>query len=110
MPYLDTALTLEDVPLGTNRCVTLGDVQIGLFHRQEGLFAIDNICPHRGASLHDGMVSGGQVTCPWHQWQFQLEDGVCLNIPKVRIATHAVEVRDGAIWINLEDEGGTGKI
>jgi nitrite reductase/ring-hydroxylating ferredoxin subunit len=52
------------------------------------------------------MVSNeGYVSCPWHQWQFQLEDGVCLNIPRVRIASYAVEVRDGTIWINTEDQG-----
>ena len=105
MPYIDTALKLEEVPIGESRCVQLGDAQVGLFRSPDGLFAIDNICPHRGAPLHDGMVSDSQVTCPWHQWQFQLEDGVCLNIPKVRIATFAVEVRDGTIWINTENQG-----
>ena len=102
MPYVDTLLKLEELPVGESRCVTLGEAQVGLFHLNDGLFAIDNICPHRGAPLHEGMVSDGQVTCPWHQWQFQLEDGVCLNIPKVRVAAYSIEVRDGAIWIDLE--------
>ncbi len=105
MPYLESPLKLEQIPVGESRCVTLGDLQIGLFHQKDGLFAIDNICPHRGAPLHDGMVSDGQVTCPWHQWQFQLEDGVCRNIPKVRVTSHAVDVRDGTIWINTDDQG-----
>ena len=104
MPYLDTSLKLEEFPLGETRCVMLGDAQVGLFRNADGLFALDNICPHRGAPLHDGMVSDGQVTCPWHQWQFQLEDGVCRNIPKVRVATYAVEVRDGSIWVDLENQ------
>ena len=105
MPYIDTSLKLENIPVGETRCIELGDVQVGLFRNPDGLFAIDNICPHRGAPLHDGTVADGIVTCPWHQWQFQLGDGVCQNIPKVRITTYAVEVRDGAIWINLEDQG-----
>jgi len=105
MAYLDSSLKLEEIPVGDSRCVTLGDQQVGVFRSKEGLFAIDNICPHRGAPLHDGMVSDGQVTCPWHQWQFQLDDGVCRNIPNIRVASYAVEVRDGAIWIDLEDKG-----
>jgi len=105
MPYIDTSLKLESVPVGESRCVQVGDAQVGLFHRPEGLFAIDNYCPHRGAPLHDGMVTDGYVTCPWHQWQFQLDDGVCLNIPKVQVATYPVEVRDGAIWVNVESQG-----
>jgi len=102
MAYLDTALKLEEVPIGESRCVTLGEAQVGLFRNQDGLFAIDNICPHRGAPLHEGMVSDGQVTCPWHQWQFQLNNGVCRNIPKVRVPAYAAEVRGGTIWIDLE--------
>jgi NAD(P)H-dependent nitrite reductase small subunit len=102
MPYLDTGLKLEQLPVGESVCLQLGEAQVGLFHRKEGLFAIDNICPHRGAPLHDGMVSDGFVSCPWHQWQFQLEDGVCRNIPKARVASYGVEVRDGIIWVNTE--------
>ncbi len=105
MPYIDTTFKLEDVPVGESRCVTLGDVQVGLFHDRDGLFAINDSCPHRGGPLHDGFVKEGVVTCPWHQWQFQLDDGVCRNIPKVRITTYPVEVREGAIWVNIEDQG-----
>jgi NAD(P)H-dependent nitrite reductase small subunit len=102
MPYVDTALKLEDLPVGQSRCLEFDDLQIGLFRHADGLFAIDNICPHRGAPLHDGFVSDKFVTCPWHQWQFQLDDGVCRNIPQMRVATYPVEVRDGAIWIDLK--------
>lgn len=105
MAFIDTALKLDEIPIGESRCVKLGEAQVGLFHSKEGLFAIDNLCPHRGAPLHEGYVSDGQVTCPWHQWQFQLDDGVCRNIPKVRIPSYATEIRDGTIWINLEDQG-----
>jgi NAD(P)H-dependent nitrite reductase small subunit len=107
MSYLDTSITLEQLAVGASCCVTLGEAQVGLFHLKEGLFALDNLCPHRGAPLHDGFVRDGQVTCPWHQWQFQLDDGVCRNIPKVRVATYAVEVREGTIWIDLEQPGKT---
>ena len=105
MPYIDTALKLDEMPVGQSRCVQLGDVQVGLFRNRDGLYAIDNVCPHRGAPLTDGFVTDGFVTCPWHQWQFQLDDGVCLNIPKVRITVYSVEVRDGTIWINLDAQG-----
>src|SRR5476649_2538254 len=104
MAYIDTALKLEDLPLGQSTCVEVGEAQVGIFHNADGLFALDNFCPHRGAPLHDGHVTDGYVTCPWHQWQFQLNDGVCKNIPGVKTKTYPVEVRDGAIWVNLEPE------
>ncbi len=105
MPYIDSTLKLENVPVGKSRCVEVNGVQLGIFHEPEGVFALDNLCPHRGAPLHEGFVTDGFVTCPWHQWQFQLDDGVCRNIPKVRVDSYPVEVREGAIWINLEEKG-----
>ena len=105
MPYVATAIKLDDFPVGESRCVPVADAKVGLFRTSDGLFAIDNFCPHRGAPMHEGFVTDGYVTCPWHQWQFRLEDGVCLNIPKAAIATFPVEVRDGAIWIDLEPKG-----
>ena len=105
MPFVDTSLKLEEMPVGSSRCFEAGEAQIGIFREPDGVFAVDNFCPHRGAPLHDGHVSEGVVTCPWHQWQFQIADGVCKNIPNVKIATYPVEVRDGVIWVNLESKG-----
>ena len=105
MPFIDTALKLDDLPTGGSRRIDIGPNQIGLFREADGVFAIDNVCPHRGAPLHEGFVAEGAVTCPWHQWTFQLSDGVCRNIPKVKIASFPVEIRDGAIWVDVADTG-----
>lgn len=105
MAYVDTALKLDEVPVGQSRFVQIGEVQVGLFRNRDGLFALNNECPHRGAPLHEGFLTDGIVSCPWHQWQFQLEDGRCRNIPGARVAAYPVEVRDGAIWVNLETTG-----
>jgi NAD(P)H-dependent nitrite reductase small subunit len=101
MAYLDTALKAEELAVGESRLVTLGEVKVALFHTTNGLFAINDVCPHRGAPLHEGFVTDGYVTCPWHQWNFQLSDGVCRNIPGARVASYRAEVRDGTVWIDL---------
>jgi NAD(P)H-dependent nitrite reductase small subunit len=103
MPHIDTSLKLDDIPVGQSRCLEVGDIQIGLFRGPEGIFAIDNTCPHRGAPLHTGMLNDGVVTCPWHQWQFRLSDGVCTNIPGPKVPTYAIEIRDGAIWVDVKE-------
>lgn len=103
MALTDTQLKLESLPAGEAACVPLGEVQVGFFHTAEGLFAINNVCPHRGAPLHEGFVSEGHVTCPWHQWHFRLSDGICSNIPGAKVETYATEVRDGTIWVNLKN-------
>ena len=49
-------------------------------------FAIDDVCPHMGASLSGGYVEDGIVTCPWHAWRFRLTDGTWADNPRSRSA------------------------
>ena len=62
MPYIDTSLKLDDISVGQSRCLELGGHQVGLFRNADGFFAIGNVCPHRGGTLHEGVVSDGVVT------------------------------------------------
>ena len=39
------------------------------------LYAIENICPHRGGPIAEGDVADGVITCPWHDWSFNLATG-----------------------------------
>lgn len=103
MPFVDTKLKLENLQPGASDFIAVGDLQVALFREADTVFAIDNVCPHRGAPLYEGFVTDGYVTCPWHQWQFQLKDGICRNIPKLRIAHYPVEIRDGAIWVDVPE-------
>jgi NAD(P)H-dependent nitrite reductase small subunit len=103
--YLDSGIKSGELADNSSLCVTVGDAQVGLFRTPDGLFAINNVCPHKGAPLHDGFIHDGAVTCPWHQWDFRLNDGECLTVPKVRIKSYAVEERDGAIWVDLDSKG-----
>jgi NAD(P)H-dependent nitrite reductase small subunit len=104
MAYTDTRLKPDDIPLGDSCFVELGELPVGLYRTAEGVFALNNICPHRGAPLNDGFMKDDHVTCPWHQWQFNIKDGKCRNIPGARVAAYPVEVRDGTIWIDLEQQ------
>lgn len=88
-----------DLPAGRAKVVRLRDRVVALFHRPEGVRAIDDACPHRGASLADGHVVGGDVICPWHAWPFNLADGRsngsdfwCVSAYPVRRSA------DGAAW------------
>ena len=67
------------------KVVQLEGRQIALFLVGEEVFAYDNFCPHRGGPLGEGMVRNGCVTCPWHDWSFDLKTG-----RHVRYATAAL--------------------
>jgi nitrite reductase/ring-hydroxylating ferredoxin subunit len=92
---------VSDVPLGKSRAFSVGLDKIALFHQPDGFFALEDTCPHRGASLAEGWVCAGRVACPLHQWEFDLIDGSSPAFPGVRVKSYPVEVRDTEIWIQL---------
>jgi nitrite reductase/ring-hydroxylating ferredoxin subunit len=89
---------------GAVRVVRTGDRAVAVFHVDGRVLAVDDACPHHGASLADGPVRGTIVRCPWHDWSFDLATGRCFNAP-VTLATHAVEEVDGTLVVHVEVGG-----
>lgn len=63
--------------------------------------AVDDVCPHNGASLSAGVLRDGCVTCPAHLWRFRLTDGTRVGRPDVRIPTYDVAITDEG-WIEID--------
>lgn len=66
-------------------------------------------CPHRGAQLSLGSVTGGLIRRPYHGWRYDV-DGQCIHIPSnpsIRPAkracalTYRVEEKYGVVWTCL---------
>lgn len=76
---------------GQGATFTVGDRMVALFLENGVYHAIDDLCPHMGASLSAGHFEDGVVTCPWHAWRFCVKDGTWCDNPKVK--TDAFEVR-----------------
>ena len=43
------------------------------------LFACDNACPHKGASLHKGEIKDASLVCYMHGYEFDIESGKLTN-------------------------------
>lgn len=89
-----------DVPEGTSRAFNVGTKTIAVFHQAGNVWhAIDDYCPHMGASLAEGAVEDGVVECPWHAWQFRLSDGTWVNSPKLKIGCYTVRLMGDDIQV-----------
>lgn len=97
-----TVAKVSDIPPGTSKAITIGQKTIAIFHRPEEIWlAIDDYCPHMGASLAEGTVQDNVVECPWHGWQFRLTDGKWVNSPKLSIGCYPVRVQGDDVQVNL---------
>ncbi|HNQ99688.1 MAG TPA: Rieske (2Fe-2S) protein [Trueperaceae bacterium] len=101
--------TVDEIPIGGRKIVTVGNRSIGVFNIGGRYFALRNTCPHQQAPLCEGRVMGttlpsrpgeyhlglqGQILrCPWHAWEFDLTTGRSLFDPtKCRVKTFDVAV------------------
>jgi len=89
-----TVAKVGAIPEGQGVTFAVGERLVAVFNRNGSYHAIDDICPHMGASLGAGQFDGeGIVTCPWHAWRFDVRDGTWCDNPNPRLKIDAFEVR-----------------
>ena len=89
------------IPEGRGEAFTINGRLVAVFRSGDGYFAIDDLCPHMGASLGAGEVREGIVTCPWHAWRFRVCDGTWCDNPKIKTASHEVRVVGDEIQVRV---------
>ena len=94
----------EEIADEASQIFTVEGREIGVFRRDGEWFAIDNHCPHKGASLSVGSCDKTTVSCPWHHWKFDLRTGEAIGRPGFNVSTHTIEERDGELWVTLSEE------
>lgn len=92
----------ENIPVREGRAVQLGRREIAIFRTPDKFYALDNMCPHNGGPLCDGIVKGASVVCPLHGWNISLETGQVTK-PDVPIGcrTYPVRVVDGVVELEV---------
>lgn len=94
---------LEELPEGEGFLFRAGALQIALFRNGETVFAIDDVCPHAGASLCGGYSDGSIVVCPWHGWEFEIATGKGLSVEGIDAETFRVVVEEGIVKVEVPD-------
>lgn len=92
---------------GEGKTISAGGKLVAVFRVGETFQAIDDLCPHMGASLSGGHVEGGIVTCPWHAWRFRLADGAWADNPRVKIGCYPCKVEGDLVLVQVEPTGQT---
>jgi 3-phenylpropionate/trans-cinnamate dioxygenase ferredoxin component len=75
------ALSLDELPVGALRRITIGDLDVLLAHTSAGIVAVDDRCPHMSAPLSLGELDGCVVACPLHEGRFDLATGDVVQMP-----------------------------
>jgi nitrite reductase (NADH) small subunit len=98
------------------RVFDLGGRPVGVVRTTRGFFAVRNRCPHQGAEICAGKVSGTMVAsrpyeyaytdqtmvvaCPWHRWEFELDTGYAYGrVTNKRLVTYEVEIENDQVYV-----------
>lgn len=92
---------LGDIPVGEGRTYEVAGRLVALFFDGTAYSAIDDLCPHMGASLASGPLCDGVVTCPWHAWRFRLDDGAWCDNPKLKVDVFETRVVGDRIEVRV---------
>lgn len=92
---------LSDIPMQGARVVKTAFGCVAIFRTADNqVFALDDRCPHKGGPLSEGIVHGTSVTCPLHNWVFDLTTGTAQGADDGRTNTYPVQVQDGRIVLD----------
>ena len=83
--------TVDEIPPGSCKIVAVRGREIGVFNLGNDFHALINRCPHEGAALCKGRITGRMeadkpgkyrlthagemLRCPWHGWEFDIRTG-----------------------------------
>jgi nitrite reductase/ring-hydroxylating ferredoxin subunit len=101
----------EDVPPGQTRFIVIRGKPLVLARWGGSIHALSGLCPHQSKPLSGARVWGGLLTCPWHNFQYDLRTGENhyprnvyppdLASQLAPLKTYPVEIRGNAIWVDL---------
>jgi 3-phenylpropionate/trans-cinnamate dioxygenase ferredoxin subunit len=110
--------TVHEVRRDGCRVVEVEGRAVGVISVGEEFYAVSDRCPHMGASMCTGSLSGTLVQagphelvygrddrvlrCPWHGWEFDLQSGRSLLEPdRFGLRTYEVSARDGDVVLHF---------
>ncbi|NRA29839.1 MAG: Rieske 2Fe-2S domain-containing protein [Parvularculaceae bacterium] len=82
--------------------------RIAVFLHKGRFSAVSNVCRHQGGPLGEGKVVDDCITCPWHGFQYRLEDGQSPAPFTEKISTYNLKLEGGTVFVHEEpNEPGT---
>ena len=101
MPEYLPAIAMDALPPGRAAEVTVAGQAIALFNVSGAFYALSGRCPHRGGPLGEGFLDGSQVSCPWHNYTFDVTTGTNVVSPDLTVPRYEVKVENGQVYVRL---------
>lgn len=92
---------VSDFPVNKGICLDIDGRKIAIFNSTGQFYAIDDTCPHRGASFAAGSMTGTSVRCPWHGAEVDVRTGMCGPPAGRPVQVHDVSCDGAQLFIDV---------
>lgn len=94
--------TVKDIPERGARKFKYNGVNYAVFRSADnGIFVLEDSCPHKGGPLSQGIVHDNCVTCPLHNWVISLESGKAQGADEGHTPCFPVRIIDNDVHVQL---------
>ncbi|WP_321945413.1 Rieske (2Fe-2S) protein [Paraburkholderia sp. J10-1] len=91
----------DELAPGQRKLVFVDGRSIVLFNIEGQMHAVDNSCPHNGASLASGALEGCMLRCPAHGLRFDVRSGCMPGAGGLKLTTFPVRAVEGKLLLSV---------
>jgi 3-phenylpropionate/trans-cinnamate dioxygenase ferredoxin subunit len=92
----------QSIAVDKPQLLVLYGVRICLVLHNNKFFAVQDACSHNGESLSKGQINYlGEVVCPLHNYQFDLQNGRECSARSRDLKTYPVKVDESGFFVGI---------
>lgn len=76
-------------------------VNVVLARAGGAVYALEGKCAHMGCPLFCGTLAGAVLTCPCHDWRFNIKTGEFIDATELRLKVYPTRTENGKLYVSL---------
>jgi nitrite reductase/ring-hydroxylating ferredoxin subunit len=100
--WLEVSLS-QGLAEGAALSLRAGGMNLLLIRRQGRIYALENRCPHMDCPLARGRLEGFILTCPCHDWRFDIRSGEMPEAKELKVKTCPAKEEGGKVLVSFGD-------
>jgi 3-phenylpropionate/trans-cinnamate dioxygenase ferredoxin subunit len=103
---LHWAYALDDIALAEGHMAAAYPLGVNVVLARIGgtVFAVSGACAHMACPLMTGTLNGYTITCPCHDWRFDVRTGRFVDAPELGLAAYPTKSEAGRLFVGLGEE------
>jgi nitrite reductase/ring-hydroxylating ferredoxin subunit len=101
---MDWIYVLDDTALPEGKMVPVYPKGLSVVLARVGgaVYAVSGKCVHMACPIFTGKLDGYTITCPCHDWRFDVRTGKFLDAPELGLENYSIKSEDGKVFVNLK--------